>query len=70
MVLVPLLALDKSGHRVGYGKGFYDKFLAECRIRCQRIGISLFQPIDMIEDVGEDDITLTHCLTPSGVLKF
>jgi 5-formyltetrahydrofolate cyclo-ligase len=70
MVLVPLLALDKSGHRVGYGKGFYDKFLAECRIRCHRVGISLFQPIDMIEDVGEDDITLTHCLTPSGVLKF
>lgn len=70
MVLVPLLAFDKVGHRVGYGKGFYDKFLAECRIRCQRVGISLFQPIDMIEDVGEDDITLTHCLTPSGVLKF
>jgi 5-formyltetrahydrofolate cyclo-ligase len=70
MVLVPLLAFDKVGHRVGYGKGFYDKFLAECRIRCHRVGISLFQPIDMIEDVGEDDITLTHCLTPSGVLKF
>lgn len=70
MVLVPLLAFDKSGHRVGYGKGFYDKFLAECRIRCQRIGISLFPPIEMIEDVDENDIGLTHCLTPTELLKF
>jgi 5-formyltetrahydrofolate cyclo-ligase len=70
MVLVPLLAFDKSGHRVGYGKGFYDKFLAECRIRCQRVGISLFEPIERIEDIGEDDITLTHCLTPHRLYQF
>jgi 5-formyltetrahydrofolate cyclo-ligase len=70
MVLVPLLAVDKVGHRVGYGKGFYDKFLAECRIRCQRIGISLFQPIEVIEDVDENDIALTHCISPQQFFTF
>lgn len=70
MVIVPLLAVDNNGHRVGYGKGFYDRFLAECRIRCLRIGISLFDPVETIEDIDDNDITLTHCLTPSMLLKF
>lgn len=70
MVIVPLLAFDKSGNRVGYGKGFYDQFLAECRIRCQRIGLSLFEPIESIEDVDENDISLTHCLTPHHLYQF
>ena len=34
MVIVPLLICDKKGYRVGYGKGFYDKFLARCRPDC------------------------------------
>lgn len=70
MVIVPLLAFDKLGNRVGYGKGFYDQFLAECRIRCQRIGLSLFEPIESIEDVDENDISLTHCLTPVEIHRF
>jgi 5-formyltetrahydrofolate cyclo-ligase len=70
MVIVPLLAFDKLGNRVGYGKGFYDQFLAECRIRCQRIGLSLFGPEQQIEDIDENDITLTHCLTPHRLYQF
>ncbi|MCE2893315.1 MAG: 5-formyltetrahydrofolate cyclo-ligase [Flammeovirgaceae bacterium] len=70
MVLVPLLAFDKSGNRVGYGKGFYDQFLAECRIRCQRVGISFFPPIDVIEDVDENDIVLSQCITPRQFFAF
>ncbi|MCA4897519.1 MAG: 5-formyltetrahydrofolate cyclo-ligase [Bacteroidota bacterium] len=70
MVIVPLLAFDKSGNRVGYGKGFYDQFLGECRIRCQRIGVSLFEPVEHIEDIDENDITLTHCLTPHHLYQF
>lgn len=30
MVLVPLLAFDTQGNRVGYGKGYYDRFLKNC----------------------------------------
>jgi 5-formyltetrahydrofolate cyclo-ligase len=70
MVIVPLLAFDKVGHRVGYGRGFYDQLLGDCRIICKRIGLSFFQPIEMIEDVHENDIALTECVTPSQFFSF
>ncbi|MBX9808343.1 MAG: 5-formyltetrahydrofolate cyclo-ligase, partial [Flavobacteriaceae bacterium] len=40
VVFVPLLAFDKTGHRAGYGKGFYDKFLTECKPETIKIGLS------------------------------
>lgn len=70
MVLVPLLAFDLKGHRVGYGKGFYDRFLSDCRADCIRIGISLFDPVDQISDVGSFDEPLHRCITPTAMLTF
>jgi 5-formyltetrahydrofolate cyclo-ligase len=69
-VLVPLLAIDKKGYRVGYGKGFYDQFLASCAPTCQFIGLSYFDPIDKIDDLHEADIPLHFCVTPHAVVKF
>ncbi|MBT1702628.1 5-formyltetrahydrofolate cyclo-ligase [Chryseosolibacter indicus] len=69
-VIVPLLAFDKSGHRVGYGRGFYDKFLNQCTGRIQRIGISLFPPVDEIENVNLNDQRLTCAVTPDEVFVF
>ncbi len=63
-VLVPLLCFDLQGFRVGYGKGFYDKFLAQCRQDCLKIGLSYFPPIKAIEDTNEFDVKLDYCLTP------
>ncbi|MDI1304181.1 MAG: 5-formyltetrahydrofolate cyclo-ligase, partial [bacterium] len=56
VVFVPLLAFDKKGHRVGYGKGFYDKFLSECKPETIKIGLSFFDPEELITDVFEGDI--------------
>jgi 5-formyltetrahydrofolate cyclo-ligase len=70
LVLVPLLAFDLTGHRVGYGKGFYDKFLSLCKPSCQRLGISLFPPIDKIDDVWAEDQPLTAAVTPDEILRF
>jgi len=67
LVIVPLLAFDELGHRVGYGKGFYDKFLANCRPDCVKIGLSYFAPISRISDVTDHDIKLDHCVTPERV---
>src|SRR5690606_29706561 len=44
VVFVPLLAYDKIGHRVGYGKGFYDRFLAKCNKNAVFVGLSFFEP--------------------------
>ncbi len=70
LVLIPLLAYDKKGHRVGYGKGFYDKFLATCRRDCQKIGLSLFEAEERIKDVNDFDIRMDQCITPQAVIDF
>ncbi|OON68291.1 5-formyltetrahydrofolate cyclo-ligase [Hymenobacter sp. CRA2] len=68
-VLLPLLAFDEQGHRVGYGKGFYDRFLAECP-RALRIGLSLEPPVPRIADVWPGDVPLHACVTPEKVWRF
>lgn len=70
VVFVPLLAFDKKGHRVGYGKGFYDKFLSECKSGVLKIGLSFFEPEEEISDVFESDVPLNFCVTPTAVFKF
>jgi len=70
VVFVPLLAFDLSGNRVGYGKGFYDKFLAECKPETIKIGLSFFEAENQIEDVFESDVKLDYCVTPEKVYSF
>ena len=70
VVFIPLLAFDKKGHRVGYGKGFYDKFLSECKPETIKIGLSFFEAETEITNVFESDITLDYCVTPTNIYKF
>jgi 5-formyltetrahydrofolate cyclo-ligase len=68
-VLLPLLAFDEQGHRVGYGKGFYDRFLSECP-QALRIGLSLEPPVPLIADAWAGDVALHACVTPKRVWRF
>jgi len=70
VVFVPLLAYDKQGNRVGYGKGFYDKFLSECKPNVVKIGLSFFEPEELIEDAFENDVKLDFCVTPNRIISF
>jgi 5-formyltetrahydrofolate cyclo-ligase len=70
VVFVPLLAYDKLGNRVGYGKGFYDKFLNQCKPDVLKIGLSFFEPEELIEDVFENDVKLDFCVTSEKVICF
>ncbi|HEX9980595.1 MAG TPA: 5-formyltetrahydrofolate cyclo-ligase [Flavobacterium sp.] len=70
VVFVPLLAFDKKGNRVGYGKGFYDIFLSKCRPDVIRIGVSVFEAEEMLEDIYEADVKLDYCVTPDSVYDF
>ncbi len=70
LVIVPLLCFDLSGERTGYGKGFYDRFLAACRPDCIKIGVSHFGPVDRIDDVREHDVRLNACVTPGHTYTF
>jgi 5-formyltetrahydrofolate cyclo-ligase len=71
IVIVPLLTFDKQGNRVGYGKGVYDQFLKKFNSKkTSFIGLSFFEPIEIIEDIYENDIKLTHCITPKKIYNF
>lgn len=70
LVIIPLLAFDHQGNRVGYGKGFYDRFLAQCRSNVLKIGVSFFDPIPTITDADAFDVRLDYCITPTNVWRF
>jgi len=69
IVLVPLLAFDGNGNRIGYGKGYYDRFLIACPSTTQKIGLSLFSPENNVPSEPED-VRLSSCITPAAVFTF
>lgn len=69
-VIVPLLYADDHGNRVGYGKGFYDRFLIKLKPSVIKLGVSFFPPKETIEDVSSTDIPLDYLITPEEVLSF
>src|ERR1700759_2087484 len=70
IVFVPLLVFDRQGHRLGYGKGFYDRFLPQCRNDCLKIGFSYFEPVASIPDIHQFDVPLTTGITPGAIYEF
>jgi 5-formyltetrahydrofolate cyclo-ligase len=70
IMLLPLLGFDARGYRVGYGKGFYDRFLITCRKDTIKIGLSLEEPIPEIEDINQFDIPMDYCITPRKIWHF
>ena len=70
LVFVPLLGCDTFGNRVGYGKGFYDKFLANCKKDVIKVGLSFFPPDKDILEVEDFDIALDYCITPKAIYTF
>lgn len=69
-IFVPLLAVDEKGHRVGYGKGFYDKFLSKCHPNCKFIGLHLFDLEESVSDILPTDKKLHFVVTPTEIHKF
>ena len=68
MILVPLLAFDRKGSRLGYGAGFYDRFLHQCP-QAIKVGLSLLPMHTSILPVDEHDIGLDCSITPEGVVS-
>ena len=70
VIFLPLLAWDKSGNRLGYGKGFYDNFLSLCKTNIIKVGLSFFDPVDKIVDIRSKDVRMDFCVNPEGIKKF
>jgi len=70
VVFIPLLSFDKTGNRIGYGKGYYDRFLSDCKEDVIKIGLSFFEAENSIDDVDITDIPLDYCVTPNKTYSF
>ena len=70
LIIIPLLAFDVHGNRVGYGKGFYDRFLSDCRPDAIKLGVCLDEAVQRMDDVESHDIPLDLCITPMGIHLF
>lgn len=70
VILVPLLSFDKKGHRLGYGKGFYDRFFSQCKPGVLKIGLSWFAPLEEIPEINPQDVPLSYCVTPQALYVF
>jgi 5-formyltetrahydrofolate cyclo-ligase len=69
VVILPLLAYDLDGNRIGYGKGFYDKFICNLKSEPLTIGVSFFSPEKSLE-CNNHDINLDYCITPNKIFSF
>ena len=69
LVIVPMVIFDKQGHRIGYGKGYYDRFLADCSATTRKVGLCYFDPVETIA-IEPTDIPLDAVVTPDGVWEF
>jgi len=70
LCVVPGVAFDRRGHRLGYGRGFYDRFLSSCREQMPRIGFAYdFQVVDCLP-TGEYDQSLSMIVTEMCTLNF
>jgi 5-formyltetrahydrofolate cyclo-ligase len=70
VVFIPLLAFDTLGNRIGYGKGFYDRFLAQCKPETLKIGLSFFEAEEVAFEATQDDVRLDYCVTTKKIYTF
>ena len=70
LVFVPLLGYDVKGQRVGYGQGFYDRFLSACAPNVLFVGLSYFTPVNEITGCEPTDIRLNYCIYSGGIIQF
>ncbi|CAN5434112.1 5-formyltetrahydrofolate cyclo-ligase [soil metagenome] len=70
LAIVPLLAFNTRGFRVGFGKGYFDKFLSLCKPEAIKIGLSDYEAEEEIDDINTFDIPLNFCITPQNIYSF
>ena len=68
MVIVPGIAFDKKGHRVGYGHGYYDRFLKTLPKNTIKVGLAFdFQIVEKIPH-EKHDVSMDLIVTDSGII--
>ena len=72
IILIPLLAFDQDKHRIGYGKGFYDRYLSKLvkkKVKILTVGVAFsFQRYHKLS-ISKNDVRLDLILTNKGLNK-
>jgi 5-formyltetrahydrofolate cyclo-ligase len=67
VIFVPAIVFDKQGHRIGFGKGYYDRFLKDTK--SIKVGVAYdFQIVDEIP-FEEHDVPVDFVITPTKIIK-
>jgi 5-formyltetrahydrofolate cyclo-ligase len=69
MILIPLLIFDHAGERLGYGGGYYDRFLSDVPSTVHKVGLSLSGGVDELVVSEPHDIKLDWIVTPYETIK-
>ena len=70
LVVVPGVVFDKRGHRLGYGRGYYDRALTRCSKECAKVGFAYdFQLVEKLPS-AEHDMELSMLITEGKILRF
>jgi 5-formyltetrahydrofolate cyclo-ligase len=71
VLLVPMLAFDRRGHRLGYGGGFYDRTIAGLRARRELAAIGFAYADQEMPEVpdSQHDMRLDAIVTEAGVIR-
>ncbi|MGM0581484.1 MAG: 5-formyltetrahydrofolate cyclo-ligase [Bacteroidota bacterium] len=69
-VLVPMVVGSKNGHRIGYGKGYYDRFLQKCKSNTIFVGVTLGPLLEGNLYANHYDIPMHSMITPFEVLEI
>lgn len=70
LIVVPGVVFDHAGHRLGYGRGFYDRALAACREGCAKVGFAYDLQLVAALPVASHDKALTVLMTEVRRLNF
>lgn len=69
-VLVPGVAFDKKGNRIGFGAGYYDRFLSKVRKDCIKAGLAFHSQILDNIPAEEHDICMDFIISDKGILRI
>lgn len=71
MIIVPGVLFDLNGHRIGYGKGYYDRYLEQHSGNCHLVGLCHdFQLVDEPIPADRHDIRMEIIITENRIIRL